>query len=172
MIHIVILHFYWKSESINQPEPLHKGASPEAVNLIFLPFYFQGVKGEGRFYFEARVIESNGLTRVGWTTEDGSLLVGTDAFGFGYGSDADGFGISGQQGKRMHNNEIDNYGEVGSPFCYGFFIVLSRDGICWLTFSFRQQKPYYCSLIYPLSRYLVNHEALHESLNYHGFHYN
>lgn len=74
----------------------------------------QGVRGEGRFYYEARVIESNGLARIGWTTEDGSLLVGTDSFGFGYGSDCEGFGLSGQQGKRLHNNEIDNYGEVTS----------------------------------------------------------
>ncbi len=80
--------------------------------FLFFCSNFQGVKGEGRFYFEARVVEANGLTRIGWTTEDGKLLLGTDRFGFGYGADPDGFGLSGQQGKRMHNNEIDNYGEV------------------------------------------------------------
>lgn len=67
------------------------------------------------------MIESNGLARIGWTTEDGNLLVGTDAFGFGYGSDAEGFGLSGPQGKRMHNNEIDNYGEVMCNFLSIFF---------------------------------------------------
>lgn len=57
-------------------------------------------------------MEANGLTRLGWSTEEGGLLVGTDRFGFGYGADLEGFGPSGQQGKRMHNNDIDNYGEV------------------------------------------------------------
>ncbi|VUZ42998.1 unnamed protein product [Hymenolepis diminuta] len=92
----------------------------------------RGVKGEGRFYYEARVIESNGLARIGWTTEDGNLLVGTDAFGFGYGSDADGFGLSCQQGKRMHNNEIDNYGEsFGEGDVIGCFLDLIQRTIRW-----------------------------------------
>ncbi|KAL5106279.1 hypothetical protein TcWFU_006249 [Taenia crassiceps] len=92
----------------------------------------RGVKGEGRFYYEARVIESNGLARIGWTTEDGSLLVGTDSFGFGYGSDCDGFGLSGQQGKRLHNNEIDNYGEsFGEDDVIGCFLDLTQRTIRW-----------------------------------------
>ncbi|KAH9281428.1 Band 4.1-like protein 2 [Echinococcus granulosus] len=92
----------------------------------------RGVRGEGRFYYEARVIESNGLARIGWTTEDGSLLVGTDSFGFGYGSDCEGFGLSGQQGKRMHNNEIDNYGEsFGEDDVIGCFLDLTQRTVRW-----------------------------------------
>lgn len=92
----------------------------------------RGVRGEGRFYYEARVVESNGLSRIGWTTEDGSLLVGTDSFGFGYGSDCEGFGLSGQQGKRLHNNEIDNYGEsFGEDDVIGCFLDLTQRTIRW-----------------------------------------
>ncbi|VEL06765.1 unnamed protein product [Protopolystoma xenopodis] len=72
----------------------------------------EGVFGPGRFYFEATPLEAIGLCRVGWSTEEANLLLGTDAFGFGYGADTEGFGISGQQGKRMHNDEIENYGEA------------------------------------------------------------
>ncbi|VDD76885.1 unnamed protein product [Mesocestoides corti] len=92
----------------------------------------RGVKGEGRYYYEARVIESNGLARIGWTTEDGSLVVGTDRFGFGYGSDNEGFGLSGQQGKRMHNNDIDNYGEsFGEGDVIGCFLDLTQRTFKW-----------------------------------------
>ncbi|KAG5442556.1 Band 4.1-like protein 3 [Clonorchis sinensis] len=72
----------------------------------------QGIRGPGRFYFEATPLEDTGLCRIGWSTEDASLNLGTDRFGFGYGADNDGFGLNGQQGKRMHCDEIENYGEA------------------------------------------------------------
>ncbi|KAF6772353.1 hypothetical protein AHF37_08499 [Paragonimus kellicotti] len=72
----------------------------------------QGIRGPGRFYFEITPLEQIGLCRVGWSTEDANLNLGTDWFGFGYGADNEGFGLNGQQGKRMHNDEIENYGEL------------------------------------------------------------
>ncbi|CAH8435289.1 unnamed protein product [Dicrocoelium dendriticum] len=72
----------------------------------------QGVRGSGRFYFEVVPLESMGLYRVGWSTEEGSLNLGSDRFGYGYGADNEGFGLNGQQGKRVHRDEIENYGEA------------------------------------------------------------
>ncbi|VEL33807.1 unnamed protein product [Protopolystoma xenopodis] len=70
-----------------------------------------GVVGPGRFYFEVRQIESSGLARVGWALETASLDLGSDSLGYGHGADWDGFGINGKQGKKLHDNEIMNYGE-------------------------------------------------------------
>ncbi|TPP58639.1 Band 4.1 protein 2 [Fasciola gigantica] len=72
----------------------------------------QGIRGPGRFYFEVVPLEDCGLCRVGWSTEEASLDLGSDRFGFGYGADSQGFGLNGQQGKRIHADEIDNYGEA------------------------------------------------------------
>ncbi|KAH8863083.1 ATP-dependent RNA helicase DDX1 [Schistosoma japonicum] len=71
-----------------------------------------GIRGLGRFYYEVTPIESTGLWRIGWSTDDGNLIVGTDHHGFGYGADNEGFGLNGQQGKRIHGDEIENYGEA------------------------------------------------------------
>lgn len=71
----------------------------------------KGVKDAGKYYYEARPLES-GMARIGWSTEDGSLDLGTDGNGFGYGADHDGFSIAGDRGKKMFNNEIENYGVV------------------------------------------------------------
>ncbi|CAL8075999.1 unnamed protein product [Calicophoron daubneyi] len=72
----------------------------------------QGIRGPGRYYFEVIPLEDVGLCRVGWSTEDGGLNLGCDRFGFGYGADNEGFGLNGQQGKRVHCDEIENYGEA------------------------------------------------------------
>ncbi|VDQ08291.1 unnamed protein product [Trichobilharzia regenti] len=72
-----------------------------------------GIRGLGRFYFEVTPIEATGLWRFGWSTDEGNLIIGTDNNGFGYGADNEGFGLNGQQGKRIHGDEIENYGEVG-----------------------------------------------------------
>ncbi|CAH8645795.1 unnamed protein product [Heterobilharzia americana] len=71
-----------------------------------------GIRGLGRFYFEVTPIESIGLWRFGWSTDEGNLIIGTDSHGFGYGADNEGFGLNGQQGKRIHGDEIENYGEA------------------------------------------------------------
>lgn len=89
-----------------------------------LGFGWQGVRANkgligssgGRFYWEAEPLEVGGLGRVGWTTESGSLDVGRDANGWGYGADHEGFGLGGNQGKKLHEDEIETYGE---PYAKG-----------------------------------------------------
>ncbi|PAA62207.1 hypothetical protein BOX15_Mlig026758g1 [Macrostomum lignano] len=78
----------------------------------------KGLKGSegGRFYWEAEPLESGGLGRVGWTTESGLLDVGRDANGWGYGADHEGFGLAGNQGKKLFDDEIEAYGE---PYAKG-----------------------------------------------------
>ena len=61
----------------------------------------KGVINKGKYYYEATVTDE-GLCRVGWSTLDASLDLGTDRFGFGYGGTA----------KKSHNKDFTNYGEV------------------------------------------------------------
>ena len=58
-----------------------------------------GVK-EGKWYYEATVVESGGIIRVGWSTLQGGLELGKDSFGFGYGG----------TGKKSFNNTFEDYG--------------------------------------------------------------
>uniref|UniRef100_A0A0N5A8A6 ATP-dependent RNA helicase n=1 Tax=Syphacia muris TaxID=451379 RepID=A0A0N5A8A6_9BILA len=59
-----------------------------------------GVVGKGKYYYEGYVA-SDGLCRLGWSTPDASLNLGTDRFGFGYGG----------TGKKSCNKQFDNYGK-------------------------------------------------------------
>nr|ADD38214.1 ATP-dependent RNA helicase DDX1 [Lepeophtheirus salmonis] len=73
----------------------------------------RGVKSHGQFYFEVTVMEPSGKIVVGWTTEEGNVLVGSDKFGFGYGSS---YTISNSKslrkmGKKIHNNAEKDYGK-------------------------------------------------------------
>lgn len=54
----------------------------------------------GKFYYEIKII--NGLCRVGWSTENGNLNLGTCREGFGYGG----------TGKKSNNKKFEDYGEV------------------------------------------------------------
>lgn len=60
-----------------------------------------GVRNTGKYYYEATV-EDEGLCRVGWSTQQASLDLGTDRFGFGFGG----------TGKKSNNKQFDNYGEA------------------------------------------------------------
>lgn len=60
----------------------------------------KGVKGQGKFYFEATVTDE-GLCRVGWSTGQATLDLGTDKYGFGFGG----------TGKKSNNKQFDTYGE-------------------------------------------------------------
>lgn len=60
-----------------------------------------GVKGpNGKFYYEAVVVDE-GLCRVGWSTQQATLDLGTDRFGYGFGG----------TGKKSHKKQFDDYGE-------------------------------------------------------------
>lgn len=55
---------------------------------------------KGKHYYEVSC-HDQGLCRVGWSTMQASLDLGTDKFGFGFGG----------TGKKSHNKQFDNYGE-------------------------------------------------------------
>ncbi|XP_055594121.1 ATP-dependent RNA helicase Ddx1-like [Uranotaenia lowii] len=59
-----------------------------------------GVKGQGKFYYEATVTDE-GLCRIGWSMGKAKLNLGTDKCGFGYGG----------TGKKSHGNTFSDYGE-------------------------------------------------------------
>lgn len=60
----------------------------------------KGVKKSGKYYFEATVTDE-GLCRVGWSTSQAALDLGTDKFGFGFGG----------TGRKSNNKQFDVYGE-------------------------------------------------------------
>ncbi|TKR76226.1 hypothetical protein L596_017395 [Steinernema carpocapsae] len=60
----------------------------------------KGVKAGGKYYFEA-FIAQDGLCRVGWSTLDAKLNLGTDEYGYGFGG----------TGKKSHRRSFDEYGE-------------------------------------------------------------
>jgi len=60
----------------------------------------KGVQSKGKYYFEAKIADE-GLCRVGWSTSQASLDLGTDKFGFGFGG----------TGKKSNNRQFDSYGE-------------------------------------------------------------
>ncbi|CAI5769587.1 ATP-dependent RNA helicase DDX1 [Podarcis lilfordi] len=55
---------------------------------------------KGKYYYEVSC-RDQGLCRVGWSSMQASLDLGTDKFGFGYGG----------TGKKSHNKQFDSYGE-------------------------------------------------------------
>ncbi|KAF3826362.1 hypothetical protein GH733_008887 [Mirounga leonina] len=55
---------------------------------------------KGKHYYEVSC-HDQGLCRVGWSSMQASLDLGTDKFGFGFGG----------TGKKSHNKQFDNYGE-------------------------------------------------------------
>ncbi|KAI4577487.1 hypothetical protein MJT46_003322 [Ovis ammon polii x Ovis aries] len=55
---------------------------------------------KGKHYYEVSC-HDQGLCRVGWSTMQACLDLGTDKFGFGFGG----------TGKKSHNKQFDNYGE-------------------------------------------------------------
>lgn len=62
----------------------------------------RGVQGNNvRVGFEATVTDE-GLCRVGWSTSQATLDLGTDRFGFGFGG----------TGKKSNNKQFDDYGEA------------------------------------------------------------
>ncbi|KAI5627764.1 ATP-dependent RNA helicase DDX1 [Silurus asotus] len=56
--------------------------------------------GAGKYYYEVSC-HDQGLCRIGWSTSQAALDLGTDKFGFGFGG----------TGKKSHNKQFDSYGE-------------------------------------------------------------
>ncbi|XP_049763744.1 ATP-dependent RNA helicase Ddx1 [Schistocerca cancellata] len=79
----------------------------------------KGVQGKGRYYYEATVTDE-GLCRVGWSTLQANLDLGTDKFGFGFGG----------TGKKSNNKQFDSYGEeFGIHDTIGCFLDLDSGEI-------------------------------------------
>ncbi|THD26896.1 SPRY domain containing protein [Fasciola hepatica] len=92
----------------------------------------KGIFGGGKYYYEIECVEDSGLARVGWSLDGASLDLGLDAFGYGFGADRDGFGITGLQGKKLHADVIENYGEAfGKDDVIGCFLDLDAGVIQW-----------------------------------------
>ncbi|VDO10100.1 unnamed protein product [Rodentolepis nana] len=74
----------------------------------------RGIKGAGNYYYEISVLE-DGDIRIGWSTNDASLMLGMDARGYGYGAAENGDGSYAKQstmGRLVHNGEAH---EMGFP---------------------------------------------------------
>ncbi|XP_064870326.1 ATP-dependent RNA helicase DDX1-like [Oncorhynchus nerka] len=55
---------------------------------------------KGKYYYEVSC-HDQGLCRIGWSTSQAALDLGTDKYGFGFGG----------TGKKSHNKQFDSYGE-------------------------------------------------------------
>ncbi|KAJ8870560.1 hypothetical protein PR048_029583 [Dryococelus australis] len=75
----------------------------------------KGVQGKGKFFYEA-IVTDEGLCRVGWSTPQANLDLGTDRFGFGFGG----------TGKKSYNKQFDSYGDA-----FGMHDVIG----CYLDFE-------------------------------------
>ncbi|XP_034238191.1 ATP-dependent RNA helicase Ddx1 [Thrips palmi] len=60
----------------------------------------KAVQSSGKYYYEATVTDE-GLCRVGWSTPQAVLDLGTDQWGYGFGG----------TGKKSNNKNFDSYGE-------------------------------------------------------------
>ncbi|KAL6447461.1 hypothetical protein ACFW04_001566 [Cataglyphis niger] len=79
----------------------------------------KGISGSGKYFFEATVTDE-GLCRVGWSTSQAALDLGTDRFGYGFGG----------TGKKSNAKQFDNYGEAfGMHDVIGCFLDLARGEI-------------------------------------------
>ncbi|KAL1117818.1 hypothetical protein AAG570_004133 [Ranatra chinensis] len=59
-----------------------------------------GVISSGKYYYEVKVSDE-GLCRIGWSTSQASLDLGTDKLGFGFGG----------TGKKSNDRQFESYGE-------------------------------------------------------------
>ncbi|KAG5330852.1 DDX1 helicase, partial [Acromyrmex heyeri] len=79
----------------------------------------KGVSGSGKYFFEATVTDE-GLCRIGWSTSQAALDLGTDKFGYGFGG----------TGKKSNAKQFDNYGEAfGMHDVIGCFLDLMKGEI-------------------------------------------
>ncbi|XP_016093959.1 ATP-dependent RNA helicase DDX1-like [Sinocyclocheilus grahami] len=77
---------------------------------------------KGKYYYEVACYDQ-GLCRLGWSTAEASLDLGTDKYGFGFGG----------TGKKSHNKQFDSYGEEFTMHdTIGCYIDLDK---CQVSFS-------------------------------------
>lgn len=89
----------------------------------------KGIRGPGKFYYEGKVVE-DGLIRLGWSTNEGSLDLGSDKLGFGYGDsqvgDVDGPGF------KRHVGKENEYGKpIAEGDVIGCYIDFDNGNIQW-----------------------------------------
>lgn len=71
---------------------------------------------QGKYYYETTVTDE-GLCRVGWSTQGGTLELGKDRYGFGFGG----------TGKKSTNSQFDDYGKAfGKDDTIGCYIDLDN----------------------------------------------
>ena len=81
----------------------------------------KGIIGKGRIYYEAKV-EDEGLCRVGFSTSEAVLDLGTCAHGYGFGG----------TGKKSNNRQFDDYGEAfGKGDVIGCYLDLDNMEIAY-----------------------------------------
>ncbi|EUB62652.1 Band 4.1-like protein [Echinococcus granulosus] len=90
----------------------------------------RGIKGPGAYYYEVSVLE-DGDVRVGWSTNDASLMLGMDSHGYGYGAAENGEGSSVKQsamGRLVHNGKVHEMGFPASVSdVIGCFLQLQKN---------------------------------------------
>jgi len=67
-----------------------------------------GVEGEGKFYFECKLLDE-GIVRVGWSSSDSSLELGADKGSYGYGG----------TGMKVHAGKYDPFPDAKSKTSFG-----------------------------------------------------
>ncbi|KAG1690984.1 ATP-dependent RNA helicase DDX1 [Nymphon striatum] len=93
-----------------------------------------GVRNSGKYYYEG-IVTDEGLCRLGWSTLAGTLELGVDREGFGFGG----------TGKKSYGKQFDDYGQpFGMHDVIGCFLDLdnysirySKNGIEIDDFSFK-----------------------------------
>ncbi|CDW54086.1 ATP dependent RNA helicase Ddx1 [Trichuris trichiura] len=90
----------------------------------------KGVTGKGKYYYEVTVTD-DGLCRIGWSTLNASLNLGTDGEGFGYGG----------TGKKSFQNKFDDFGEAfGLNDTIGCLLDLDKNQILFSRNACRRLK--------------------------------
>ncbi|XP_050396746.1 ATP-dependent RNA helicase DDX1 [Patella vulgata] len=81
----------------------------------------RAVVGGGKYYYEGTITDE-GLCRLGWSTDKGTLDLGTDRFGYGFGG----------TGKKSSAKQFDSYGEpFGINDTIGNYLDMEKGEIRW-----------------------------------------